>query len=211
MDNWVKLKVQGLANSQIQSGAFALILTEYNGVRRIPIIVGTAEAQSIALVLERLTPPRPLTHDLFVSFMQAFQIVLKKVCIHKLEDGIFFSKLVFVDKDQNEIEIDSRTSDAIAIALRVDAEIFTTEDIIMQSGIVLEEEGDQPKESGKTTEKSSEEESGAEKGPLADRVKKMSLASLENLLEATIADEKYEDALVIQEEINRRQQDTENA
>lgn len=211
MDNWVKLKVQGLANSQIQSGAFALILTEYNGVRRIPIIVGTAEAQSIALVLERLTPPRPLTHDLFVSFMQAFQIVLKKVCIHKLEDGIFFSKLVFVDKDQNEIEIDSRTSDAIAIALRVDAEIFTTEDIIMQSGIVLEEEGDQPKESGKTAEKSSEVEGGVEKGPLADRVKKMSLASLENLLEATIADEKYEDALVIQEEINRRQQDTENA
>ena len=116
-----KIKVQGLANSQIQSGAYALILAEENGPRRIPIIVGTAEAQSIAIALEHIVPPRPLTHDLFATFAQAFNVILKEVYIYKFEDGVFYSELEFSDGERS-IKLDSRTSDAIAIALRVNCD-----------------------------------------------------------------------------------------
>ena len=118
MDTRIKLRVQGLTNSQIQSGAYALILAEEDGVRRIPIIVGTSEAQSIAIALERITPPRPLTHDLFATFAQAFGVRLCEVFIYKFEDGVFYSELLFEDGIK-QIRLDSRTSDAIAIALRV--------------------------------------------------------------------------------------------
>ena len=126
----IKLRVQGLANSQIQSGAYALILAEENGPRRIPIIVGTAEAQSIAIALEHIVPPRPLTHDLFATFAQAF--------IYKFEDGVFYSELEFSDGERS-IKLDSRTSDAIAIALRVNCDIFTSEEIVKECGVVLED------------------------------------------------------------------------
>ncbi len=207
MDNWVKLNVQGLANSQIQSGAFALILTEENGMRRMPIIVGTAEAQSIAIVLEQLTPPRPLTHDLFVSFMKTYRIRLLKVHIYKFYDGIYFSKLLFIDEKGEEKEIDSRTSDAIAIALRVGADIYTTEEILSQSGVILEEEGEVEKEQTKSSV--SEDKKNVKKTPpLLDKVSSMEYEELLHLLEETIANEKYEEALIIQEELNRRAKDT---
>ena len=112
MSTRIKLRVQGLANSQIQSGAYALILAEENGPRRIPIIVGTAEAQSIAIALEHIVPPRPLTHDLFATFAQAFNVILKEVYIYKFEDGVFYSELEFSDGERS-IKLDSRTSDAI--------------------------------------------------------------------------------------------------
>ena len=110
MSTRIKLRVQGLANSQIQSGAYALILAEENGPRRIPIIVGTAEAQSIAIALEHIVPPRPLTHDLFATFAQAFNVILKEVYIYKFEDGVFYSELEFSDGERS-IKLDSRTSD----------------------------------------------------------------------------------------------------
>lgn len=138
LDTRVKLKVQGLTNSQIQSGAYALILAEEKGPRRIPIIVGTAEAQSIAIALEHITPPRPLTHDLFSSFFASFGICLREVFIYKFEEGVFYSELLF-DDGTREVKIDSRTSDAIAIALRVQCDIYTTEEIVQECGVVLED------------------------------------------------------------------------
>ena len=131
MDTKIKLRVQGLTNSQIQSGAYALILAEENGARRVPIIVGTSEAQSIAIALEHITPPRPLTHDLFMTFAQAFGIQLREVFIYKFEDGVFYSELLF-DDGITQVRLDSRTSDAIAIALRVKCDIYTTEHIVSE-------------------------------------------------------------------------------
>ena len=122
----------------IQSGAYALILAEENGARRVPIIVGTSEAQSIAIALEHITPPRPLTHDLFMTFAQAFGIQLREVFIYKFEDGVFYSELLF-DDGITQVRLDSRTSDAIAIALRVKCDIYTTEHIVSECGVVLEE------------------------------------------------------------------------
>ena len=145
MDDRVKLKVMGITYSQIQNGAYALVLAEENGDRRIPIIIGTAEAQSIAIRLEHLTPPRPMTHDLFASFAQGFGIRLREVFVYHYEDGVFSSELLF-DDGTRQIRIDSRTSDAIAIALRTQSPIYTTEKIISEAGIIFQEE---PKEKKK--------------------------------------------------------------
>lgn len=137
----VELRVQGLTNSQIQAGAYALILAEENTSRRIPVIVGTAEAQSIAIALENITPPRPLTHDLFVSFSKVLGVVLNEVFIYKFEDGVFYSELLFTGGTR-EIRLDSRTSDAIAIALRMECRIYTTEAIMHECGVDLDENRD---------------------------------------------------------------------
>ena len=124
-ENRVRLKVMGLSYSQIQTGAYALILAQVGGPIRIPVVIGAAEAQSIALKMESITPPRPMTHDLFVSFAHAFGVKLTEVFIYKFEDGIFSSELTFSDGERT-ISIDSRTSDAIAIAMRTGAPIYTT-------------------------------------------------------------------------------------
>ena len=137
MDTKVKLRVQGLTNSQIQAGAYALILAEEKGFYRIPIIVGTAEAQSIAIALEHITPPRPLTHDLFVALTRTLGIQLREVYIYKFQDGVFYSELIF-DKGADTVRLDSRTSDAIAIALRVNCSIYTSPEIVKECGVVLE-------------------------------------------------------------------------
>ena len=133
----IKLRVQGLTNSQIQSGAYALVLAE-EGLRRIPIIVGMFEAQSIAIALEGINPPRPLTHDLFIAYTKATGYWMKEVFIHKFEDGVFHSEITLC-KGESTINIDSRTSDAIAIALRTNCSIYTTEAIMRKCGIVLDE------------------------------------------------------------------------
>jgi hypothetical protein len=125
----VKLKVMGMSYSQTQSGAYALLLIEENGERRIPIIIGGFEAQAIVIKLENLEPPRPLTHDLFKKFADQFNIAVTEVMIHKLEEGVFFSRLVCND-GRNEYSIDSRTSDAVAIALRFGCPIYIAEEIL---------------------------------------------------------------------------------
>ncbi len=134
----VKLKVLGLTASQIHAGAYALILAEENGTCRIPIIVGTAEAQAIAISLEHITPPRPLTHDLFVTFTHSFGILLQEVFIYRFNDGIFYAEMVLFDGER-QVRLDSRTSDAIAIALRLRADIYTTDEILTECGLFLEE------------------------------------------------------------------------
>lgn len=138
MDKRITLQVLGLSYSQLQSGAYALILAETDGPRRIPVVIGAPEAQSIAIVLEGIRTPRPLTHDLFVSFAHAFGVKLKEVYIYKFEDGIFSSELTFTDGDRSVV-IDARTSDAIALALRTGTPIYTTPEIVEATGFIIED------------------------------------------------------------------------
>jgi hypothetical protein len=206
VDTRIKLRVQGLTNSQIQSGAYALILAEEQGPRRIPIIVGTSEAQSIAIALEHITPPRPLTHDLFATFAQAFGIRLREVFIYKFEDGVFYSELLF-DNGQEPVRLDSRTSDAIAIALRVKCDIYTTPEIVEECGVVLEDVT--------VTEEKKEEDSILDLEPedIKDEAvlkKWLSLIGKDELkvrLEEAISEENYEYAKMYKDEIRRREEE----
>ena len=202
----IKLKVQGLTNSQIQSGAYALILAEENGPRRIPIIVGTNEAQSIAITLEHITPPRPLTHDLFSTFTKAFNIFLKEVYIYKFEDGVFYSELEFSDGERT-IKIDSRTSDAIALALRIHCDIYTSEDIIKECGVVL----DDPISIPANDTEDGEDLLGLEIEDINDEIKLKKWLSLldsqeiKDRLEEAIKKENYEYAKIYKDELRRRE------
>ncbi len=200
----IKLRVQGLTNSQIQSGAYALILAEEGGPRRIPIIVGTAEAQSIAIALENITPPRPLTHDLFVSFGRAFGVVLRDVFIYKFEDGVFYSELSFYNEGR-EIRLDSRTSDAIAIALRVKCDIYTTEAIVQECGVVLEEASISGEEAGEDDYLSDlEPEEIDDEIKLKKWLRLKEDDELKERLEEAIANENYEYAKLYKDELQRR-------
>ena len=134
----VKLRVMGISYSQIQSGAYALILAEVDGPYRIPVVVGAPEAQAIAIKMEGIVPPRPMTHDLFASLAHAYGIELVDVFIHKFEDGIFWSELTFIDRNGHEVVMDARTSDAIAIAMRTSTPIFTTPEILEETGFIME-------------------------------------------------------------------------
>lgn len=198
----VKLNVLGISYSQTQSGAYALVLSEEEGKRRIPIIIGGFEAQSIAIQIEGLTPPRPLTHDLFLNFAKSYNIELLEVQIYKLEEGVFFSKL-HCDNGKKEVYIDARTSDAIALALRFKCPIYTTEEIIEKAGIILEFDGME----------SDEDEKGKEKTPKvekketlhhSDTYSKLSLTELKSILDEAIRNEDYEKASRIRDEIKRR-------
>jgi bifunctional DNase/RNase len=206
LDTRVKLRVQGLTNSQIQSGAYALILAEEKGPRRIPIIVGTMEAQSIAIALERITPPRPLTHDLFSAFLQSFDIRLLEVFIYKFEDGIFFSELLF-NNGVRQVRLDSRTSDAIAIALRAQCNIYTTEGIIRECGVVLEEsslfEDDEDKDDEDLLYDLEPDEIKDE-AQLQRWLSLLEIDEVETRLQEAIENENYEYARMYQNELHRR-------
>src|SRR5690554_458838 len=136
----VRLTIKGISYSHTQNGAYALILNEVDGERKLPIVIGAFEAQAIAIAIEKdLTPPRPLTHDLFKTFCDRYQIVVKQVIIHKLVDGVFFSSII-CERDGVEEIIDERTSDAISLALRFDAPIFTYKNILDKAGVYLQEQ-----------------------------------------------------------------------
>jgi bifunctional DNase/RNase len=187
----IKLDIVGLSYSQTQSGAYALVLGESNGKRRLPIIIGGFEAQAIAIELEKMTPSRPLTHDLFKNFAEEFSINISEVIIYNLVEGIFFSKLI-CEKDGNEIEIDSRTSDAIALAVRFNCPIYTYEFVLGSAGILLEDDFEgQPEE---TVQEEKEEQSP----------KRYTLDELNQQLNIAIENEDYEAASKIRDEINRR-------
>lgn len=199
--NKIKLNVLGISYSQTQSGAYALVLSEENGKRRIPIIIGGFEAQAIAIQLEGLTPPRPLTHDLFLNFSKSFGIELLSVQIYKLEEGVFFSKL-HCDNGKKEIFIDARTSDSIALALRFNCPIYTTNEIIEKAGIVLDiEEGMGDEEVEKVTK--------VEKTPYVEdseteALKHLNVDELSILLKEAVLKEDYEKASRISDEIKKR-------
>lgn len=214
VDTRIELRVQGLTNSQIQSGAYALILAEMNGLRRIPIIVGTAEAQSIAIALENITPPRPLTHDLFATFTRTLGLTLEEVFIYKFEDGVFYSELLFKDGTR-EFRLDSRTSDAIAIALRVKCRIYTTETIVRESGVVLEEGPDSFESDEEDifdddfgsylTDLEPEDLDGEEE--LSRWLGLLERSELEKRLNEAVAKENYEYAKMYRDEIKRRDEE----
>jgi len=192
----VKLNILGLSYSQTQSGAYALVLAEEEGERRIPIIIGGVEAQSIAIKLEGLEPPRPLTHDLFLNFSRAFEIEITEVIIYKLEEGIFYSELVCV-KDGEELRIDSRTSDAVALSLRFNCPIYTYESIIETAGIVLDVNKEQEVELDS-------EEKKTPSGTGSQKYSNMSLDDLNKLLQDAVSKEDYEKASEIRDEIQKR-------
>lgn len=192
--NKVLLNVLGLSYSQSHSGSYALILSEEEGEYRIPIIIGSSEAQAIAIALEGLKPPRPLTHDLFFDFASIYFIKLKEVEIHKLEEGVFYSVLVFFD-GKSTIRMDARTSDAVALALRFKAPIYTTKEIIKKAGIIMNE-GD-----------FEDVEQSSSKKPVAEEKEDItfkSVGELEEMLQKAIENEEYELASTIRDEINKR-------
>ncbi len=198
----IRLNVLGISYSQTQTGAYALVLAEEEGKRRIPIIVGGFEAQAIAIQLEGLKPPRPLTHDLFLNFSKTFNIDLIEVTIYKLEEGVFFSKLT-CDNGKNIVEIDARTSDAIALALRFKCPIYTTEEIMQRAGIILDFE----KESANPPP--DEKDPGPrdvkiENKPRSEELKNARMQDLKSMLDEAVRDENYERASLIRDEINRR-------
>lgn len=192
--NKVKLNIESLVYSQTQSGAYVLVLIEENGERKLPIVIGTAEAQAIAIALEGMRPPRPLTHDLFVNFATAYSINIVEVIITKLEEGVFYSELI-CENFSNRIKIDSRTSDAVALAIRFKCPIYANESILTKAGIVSSEFN--------AAEDSSEDEvveEQKEQKNLADE----SIEGLNKLLDEAVNNENYELASKIRDEINKR-------
>ncbi|WP_413999456.1 bifunctional nuclease domain-containing protein [Flavobacterium sp. W1B] len=205
----VKLSIKGISYSQTQNGAYALILNEVDGERKLPIVIGAFEAQSIAIALEKeIKPPRPLTHDLFKNFAERFDITVKQVIIHKLVDGVFYSSII-CERDKIEEIIDARTSDAIALALRFNAPIFTYKNILDKAGIFLKTN---PLETDKDSQEiddilSNPETFGNEEESTqsARAYIKNSLQELNELLEQAIQIEDYEKAAKIRDEISRRE------
>lgn len=200
----VKLTIKGISYSQTQNGAYALILNEVDGDRQLPIVIGAFEAQSIAIALEKeITPPRPLTHDLFKTFADKYNIIIKQVIIHKLVDGVFYSSIIS-EKEGSEEVIDARTSDAIALALRFNAPIFTYKNILDKAGIFLNK-----------NKKESYSDEMDDDGILSDPevfdaeeveniYSKFSIQELHDMLEEAIQNEDYEKAAQIKEEIDRK-------
>lgn len=215
MDSRIRIHVLGLSYSQLQSGAYALILAEDNGPRRIPVIIGAAEAQSIAVALEAIHTPRPLTHDLFVSFAHAFGVKLKEVYIYKFEDGIFSSELTFSDGSRT-VQIDARTSDAIAIAMRTHTPIYTSQDILVRAGFIIDEEelrrsddefidDDEEYDDEDTVMQSERDDYNTEPNP-----ENFTIEELERTLADLIDKEDYEEAARISDILNRKKGEADN-
>ena len=202
----VRLNIKGISYSQTQNGAYALILSEEDGDRKLPIVIGAFEAQSIAIALEKeIKPPRPLTHDLFKNFADSFAIVIKQVIIHKLVDGVFYSSLI-CESNGNEEIIDARTSDAISLALRFEAPIFTYKNILDKAGIFLK--GTEQTDTGSDIKEDMVvDEIILEKQPSSSEqrnLKKLSLNELNKLLDRAVDQEDYEAAARIRDEISKR-------
>ncbi|WDF80876.1 bifunctional nuclease domain-containing protein [Mucilaginibacter sp. AW1-7] len=195
----IKLDIVGLSYSQTQSGAYALVLGEVSGRRRLPIIIGSFEAQAIAIEIEKMTPSRPLTHDLFKSFAQAYQIEVQEIIIYNLVDGIFYSKLICSD-GKRPVEIDARTSDAIAIAVRFDCPIFTYEFILSTAGIVIEGNDFVYLENINETQ----EEKTVNTSTVGSGFASLSVDELKTKLQEALAEESYEKAAKIRDELNKR-------
>ncbi|MEY2949131.1 MAG: bifunctional nuclease family protein [Saprospiraceae bacterium] len=188
------LEIVALSHSVTQSHNYAVVLGEIEGNRRLPIVIGSFEAQAIAVSMEGMTPNRPLTHDLFKNTLSLFSITLKEIVINNLLDGIFYAKLI-CEKEGEVIEIDSRTSDALALAVRFSCPIYTFDFILDSAGIILEDTGESP---------STSEETPKEKQPKS--LSKLSLDKLSSLLEEVLAEEDYEKAAEIRDELNRRKE-----
>lgn len=198
----IKLEILGLSSSQSQSGSFALVLGEKRGSRRLPIIIGMFEAQAIAIEIEKITPNRPMTHDLFKSFAHSFDFEVSEIIISDLKEGVFFAKIV-CNNGPKSVEIDARPSDAIAIGLRFNVPMFTYEAILSEAGIELTDEtdagtGEYKKEEVKRTG------SGRKSKSSGEQLKDLSYDKLQEMLTSALEKEDYERAAKIRDEMNRR-------
>lgn len=191
----IELEIVALSHSITQTHSYAVVLGEVNGLRRLPIVIGGFEAQAIAVALERMNPSRPLTHDLMKNFMMAFSVDLHEVIITDLQEGIFYSKLI-CSSENDTVEIDSRTSDALALAVRFGCPIFTYDNILENAGILMENDEKKKKETGQTIQDTS--------SPSNDDLKSLSLAELEILLQEVLEQEDYIKAIAIRDEIKTR-------
>ncbi len=199
----VQLDIVGLSYSQTQTGAYALVLGEVNGKRRLPIIIGAFEAQAIAIELEKMTPSRPLTHDLFKTFAETFNVTVSEVVIYNLVEGIFYAKLICNDGTQDH-EIDARTSDAIALAVRFACPVFTYEFILSTAGIILED--DSSSAASSETEAAEEHAAIHSGGSDDNEYHNKSTEELKTMLQQALDDEQYELASKIRDELNNRKQ-----
>lgn len=196
----IELEIVALSHSITQTHSYAVVLGEVNGLRRLPIVIGGFEAQAIAVALEKMQPSRPLTHDLMKNFMSAFNIELHEIIISDLQEGIFYSKLV-CSSENDTIEIDSRTSDALALAVRFGCPVYTYEHILESAGIMMEDTGSTKK---RRTGSSEEETSTVSSTGGKDDLKSMSLEDLNTLLNEVLEQEDYIRAIAIRDEINSR-------
>lgn len=194
----IELEIVALSHSITQTHSYAVVLGEVNGLRRLPIVIGGFEAQAIAVALEKMQPSRPLTHDLMKNFMNAFNIELHEIIISDLQEGIFYAKLL-CSSDHDTVEIDSRTSDALALAVRFSCPIYTYENILESAGILMEETTSKKKKSKEQKEVPVEESSGG-----TEDLKSLSLEELNSLLNEVLENEDYIRAIAIRDEINNR-------
>lgn len=202
----IELDIVALSHSVTQSHNYAVVLGEQDGSRRLPIVIGGFEAQAIAVAMERMTPNRPLTHDLFKNTLETFEVELKEVIINNLLDGIFYARLICL-KEGEEFEIDSRTSDALAMAVRFNCPIFTYEFILDAAGVILEdseEENENEKSLGKKP-KATSKKSKRKRTTSGNTLSSYTADELSKMLEEVLADEDYERAAKIRDEITRRE------
>jgi len=192
----IELEIVALSHSITQTQSYAVVLGEINGLRRLPIVIGGFEAQAIAVALERMSPSRPLTHDLMKNFMLAFNVELHEIVINDLQEGIFYSKLI-CSSENDTVEIDSRTSDALALAVRFGCPIYTYDNILDQAGVMMDEELNPKQEIGATV-------SAAGTSARNESLKSMSLEELNTLLTEVLESEDYIRAIAIRDEIKSR-------
>lgn len=190
----IELEIVALSHSITQTHSYAVVLGEINGLRRLPIVIGGFEAQAIAVALERMNPSRPLTHDLMKNFMNAFNVELMEIVINDLQEGIFYSKLVCVNEHET-VEIDSRTSDALALAVRFGCPIYTYDNILESAGILMEDSNKQKKSDIDVGESSPESR---------EELSKLNIEELNHLLQEVLEQEDYIRAITIRDEINKR-------
>lgn len=191
MNQKVKLSILGISFSQVQAGAYALIFSEENGPRRLPIVIGTPEAQSIAIVMEKINPPRPLSHDLMVSVFSALHVELLEVFIYKFDEGAFFAELT-LQKGEEQYKIDSRTSDGVALAIRTNAPIYTTEEIMKNMAIVFDEESEEKIEMEDFLQNEDKD------------LSQLSTSMLNTMLEEALSKEDFESAIHLRDELTKR-------
>ncbi|GGK82283.1 bifunctional nuclease domain-containing protein [Rufibacter glacialis] len=200
----IELEILGLSSSQSQSGSFALVLGEKEGSRRLPIIIGMFEAQSIAIQIEKINPTRPLTHDLFKSFAQQMEVSVQEIMISDLKEGVFFSKIVCTDGEK-EFELDARPSDAIAIGLRFGVPIYTVESVLSEAGIILSDlEEDEDEEETDEIPTTAASGSSSASGSSKSNLKEISVEELNTMLNDALEKEDYERAAKIRDELNKR-------
>ena len=195
MNQRVKLSILGISFSQVQAGAYALIFAESDGPRRLPIVIGTPEAQSIAIIMEKITPPRPLSHDLMVTTFAALGVELVDVYIYKFENGAFYAELT-LQQGENQYKIDSRTSDGVALAIRTGAPIYTTEEIMVNMSVVFDEGSE---EQAEIKEFMSNEEKD---------ISQLSTEKLNTLLQEALKKEDFESAISLRDELTRRKDES---